>query len=81
MNKLELLLLEKIREQETEKQKLIDIMFEVSLVIKNNKYLSNADNEQVAKWVAKQLKNCGFETQEVGCSWGKLLNKFKLCGD
>ena len=67
-----------INEQLDQLQKLIDIMFEVAITInKNSKSFQHLDNEELAEWVAKQLKACGFPTEPVGSSWGVLINKDK----
>lgn len=58
-----------------EKQKLVDIMFQIALTIHDKRYkkdFDKMDNERVAEWVAEQLKNCGFETFQCGSSWGVL---------
>ena len=36
------------------------------------KYLHGKSNEEIAAWVALQLRECGFETTPVGASWGVL---------
>ena len=52
-------------------QKLIDIMFEVGLMI--HQYSETmGSREDVAKWIAAQLKLCGYDTQPMGASWGSL---------
>lgn len=51
-------------------QKLIDITFEIALVAAN--YLHGKSNEEIAEWVAKQLRDCGFDTEPRGASWGIL---------
>ncbi len=51
-------------------QKLIDITFEIALVAAN--YLHGKTNEEIAEWVAKQLRDCGFDTEPRGASWGIL---------
>ena len=56
-------------------QKLVDICFSVGLMIQNNrhrKYFDNLGTEGTAEWIAKQLRDCGFETTPVGSSWGSL---------
>ena len=56
-------------------QKLVDIMFECVLVRHDPQFRASFDamsQEQMAEWVAKQLKGCGFPTTAVGCSWGVL---------
>ena len=55
-----------------DKQKLVDIMFEIGLTIASNKNLQKSSNEQVADWIKNQLNQCGFPTTAVGSSWGVL---------
>ena len=55
-----------------EKQKLVDICFQIGLVIKDSKALQQMSNEKCAGWIAQQLKECGFETHPCGASWGVL---------
>ena len=55
-----------------DKQKLVDICFQIGLVIKDSKALQERSNEYVAAWIAQQLKECGFETRPCGMSWGVL---------
>jgi len=53
-------------------QKLIDIMFEIGLMIHNNEWFNEKSNEEVAEWIREQLKMCGFDTKPIGSSWGVL---------
>lgn len=53
-------------------QKLVDIMFEIALGVHASQTLQNLSREQLAEWVAKQLRECGFDTQPMGMSWGRL---------
>ena len=57
-----------------EKQQLIDIVFQIGLVIADSKVLQGMSNEKVAQWIAQQLKECGFETKPCGSSWGILID-------
>ena len=54
-------------------QKLVDIMFEVAIV--SAKHLHGKTNEEIATWVAKQLRDCGFDTEPCGASWGILKER------
>jgi len=38
--------------------------------VKNQKV--NANDNEVAEWVADQLKQCGYPTKPCGMSWGVL---------
>tara|TARA_R110000851_G_scaffold209517_2_gene361947 strand:- start:7436 stop:7621 length:186 start_codon:yes stop_codon:yes gene_type:complete len=54
-------------------QKLIDIVFEVALTMKeNNDWVQNATNGEIVEWVSKQLSSCGYNTIPMGASWGIL---------
>lgn len=55
-----------------DKQKLIDICFQIGLTIKDSKALQKLDNEELASWIAKQLRECGYDTEPCGSSWGML---------
>lgn len=59
-------------------QKLIDIMFEVGLMIKNHDHFRKLDNEQTAEWIRQQLKQCGIVVVEpCGASHGVLVRREK----
>lgn len=60
---------------ENNEQKLIDIMFEIGLTIKDNPVLNRKSNEELATWIREQLSLCGFETEPIGASWGVLIKK------
>jgi hypothetical protein len=60
-------------------QKLIDIMFEIaqaSYMMDREraavKEYYNEKRDEHMKWVADQLRMCGFETVPAGLSWGVL---------
>lgn len=56
-------------------QKLIDICFQCVLVATDEKCfkIKYAKSDEIkAEWVAKQLRGCGFDTEPMGMSWGKL---------
>jgi hypothetical protein len=62
-----------MRKQHTKQQKLIDIMFEIALTCREKSdWLENMTREDVASWVADQLRACGFDTKPCGSSWGVL---------
>ena len=75
MSNFETILISKVEELQKDKQDLIDIIFSIALTIKDNDGLKAMNNEQMAEWVAKQLRGCGFNTEPCGCSWGVLINK------
>ena len=60
-----------------DKQKLIDILFEVGLTIKSSKQLQDMSNEDLAEWIRKQLSACGFNCIPVGSSWGILQTELE----
>ena len=53
-------------------QKLIDICFELVCVSTGNKILYKKSIPEKMKWVAQNLRSCGYDTHPVGSSWGKL---------
>lgn len=56
-------------------QKLIDITFSVAMMMHDPKFrdhFANLAREQLAEWVASQLRGCGFDTFPCGASWGVL---------
>ena len=57
-------------------QLLIDIIFGVAVTINSSKeYFRDKTNDEVAEWVAGQLRACGFDTEPMGASWGVLKKK------
>lgn len=58
---------------QSNEQKLIDIMFEIGLMIHNHPSFKDKNNEEICDWIRKQLKECGFETKPIGSSWGVLI--------
>jgi hypothetical protein len=53
-------------------QELIDIMFQIAITAANE--MHGKSHEEIASWVAEQLKLCGYVTKPVGASWGMLQN-------
>lgn len=60
-------------------QKLVDMCFEFAIMAKS--YMKGKTNEQVAAWVAHNLKECGFPTVPMGMSWGVLESHRKKIVD
>jgi len=60
----------------SDNQKLVDIMFQIGLTIhaNDNEWLDGKSTEEIATWIASQLRQCGFDTVPVGSLWGKLVN-------
>lgn len=56
-------------------QKLVDIMFSVGLLLHQERSFRKMSTQEVAEWIARQLKLMGFDTTPVGCSWGVLTDK------
>lgn len=59
-------------------QKLVDIIFEVAQISAyhfgcNEKTYFSKKREEHMEWVAKQLRDCGFNTTPSGSSWGVLI--------
>lgn len=54
-------------------QKLVDIAFQLAIV--GAQHLNGKSSDEVAKWAATQLEECGFPTVPMGMSWGVLANK------
>lgn len=53
-------------------QKLVDIMFQVAMTLTMENFrehFASKSREEVAEWVAYQLRACGFETKPCGLSW------------
>lgn len=53
-----------------EKQKLIDIAFQLAAVSADHWH--GKSREEHMAWVADQLRACGFDTVPMGASWGVL---------
>ena len=60
----------------TREQQLIDICFQcVGLASDPESYkrrFSKMTHTERMAWVAKQLRECGFDTEPIGASWGVL---------
>lgn len=53
-------------------QKLVDICFQLAIMVHCDERFAKRGVEGVAEYVASQLKQCGFPTHPVGMSWGVL---------
>lgn len=61
----------------SKEQELVDIVFACVLMRHDPMFRASfeaLDQEQMAAWVAKQLRGCGFETVPMGSSWGVLTD-------
>jgi len=59
----------------TNEQKLVDMCFGIAMAMhdKHHRTMFNKmSQEQLVKWVAKQLSDCGFKTKPCGAKWGVL---------
>ena len=58
-------------------QKLIDIVFEVVMVLHHYPdSFKGMDRDEKAAWVRRQLDGCGFKTIPMGMSWGVLVDEY-----
>jgi hypothetical protein len=55
---------------DSREQTLVDIMFQIAMV--SAEHMHGKSSEEIATWVADQLRQCGFDTVPVGASWGVL---------
>ena len=54
-------------------QKLIDLCFEIGLMISDPEYkFHEKEVHERAEWIARQLRECGYDTKPLGMSWGVL---------
>ena len=54
-------------------QKIVDLCFEIALTMADNSsFFKEKNHEEIAGWVADQLKKNGFPTKPIGMSWGVL---------
>jgi hypothetical protein len=61
-------------------QKLVDLCFSIALMLStpgNDRSGEPYDmtvmtTERKAEWIAHQLRECGFDTEPMGISWGVL---------
>ena len=56
-------------------QKLVDMRFEIGLTVADNsEFFKQKSKEDIAQWIANQLRGCGFPTTPIGMSWGVLTD-------
>lgn len=63
---------------ESREQQLVDITFQVALMVAEcvrKNHIAFQTREDIAAWVADQLKGCGFHTTPCGMSWGVLIKQ------
>ena len=56
-----------------EKQKLIDVCFQIALLVSSEPSFRELNEEAMADWVAHQLAGIGFPTKRMEISWGVLV--------
>jgi hypothetical protein len=56
-------------------QKLIDIVFQTTIMAATHEYFRGKSIQEVAEWTAGQLRDCGFPTVPCGMSWGVLVDE------
>lgn len=72
---LVLSLLQDIEELKQQRQKLIDIGFQMVHVAHSYKCFDSKTSEEMMEWVAKRFEGCGFKTSPCGASWGVLVEE------
>jgi hypothetical protein len=60
---------------EEEKQKLINLMFEMVMVTTNDEVFCKRPRGERMAWVANNLRELGYDTHPIGMSWGVLVNE------
>jgi hypothetical protein len=60
---------------EEEKQKLINLMFEMVMVTTNDAVFCKRPRGERMSWVANNLRELGYDTHPIGMSWGVLVNE------
>jgi PIN domain nuclease of toxin-antitoxin system len=55
-------------------QTLLDLLFEISLTIKNNKFFKKQSQEQTANWIREQLAANEIYCYPIGSSHGVLFD-------
>ena len=59
----------------SKEQKLVDICFQVAIMVHEHPSFKGKSSEYVVEYVAEQLRECGFDTVPLGSSWGILRNE------
>lgn len=57
-----------------EKQKLIDLMFEMVLVSTADPIFCKRPRGERMAWVANNLRSMGYDTHPIGMSWSALVS-------
>lgn len=68
--------LERAFASQSQEQKLISICFQIAQIVwRRPAVFKKMDQQKFCEWVAQQLRDCGFDTEPVGASWGMLKRK------
>lgn len=68
-------MLQDITDLKEQRQKLIDICFELVSVATSKLGVETMPHDKQMEWVATQLAQCGFKTEPCGASWGLLKDQ------
>lgn len=60
---------------EEERQKLINLMFQMVLVTTNDPVFCKRPRGERMAWVANNLRALGYDTHPIGSSWGTIVNE------
>ncbi len=60
--------------EKTNEQQLVDLCFEIGVMIHTDKRLKKLSHEEIGQWIAKQLRDSWFDTTPVGSCWGVLTS-------
>jgi len=61
--------------ERSEKQKLINLMFEMVLATTNDPIFCKRPRGERMAWVANNLRDMGYDTHPVGMGWGLLVDE------
>jgi hypothetical protein len=61
--------------EQAERQKLINLIFEMVMVSTNNSVFCNRPRGEKMAWVANTLREVGYDTHPIGMSYGVLVDK------
>jgi hypothetical protein len=61
--------------QQEEKQKLVNLMFQMVLVTTNDPVFCKRPRGERMAWVANNLRAIGIDTHPIGMSWGVMVDK------
>lgn len=53
-------------------QKLVDLMFAIAIMTKQDERVQKMGREEHMEWVAESLRRAGYHTVPMGLSWGVL---------